>query len=104
MSNLIQQQQKLENSLEESNTLDLIKASIALAFNRTGTEFNKDLANNIYFDVIEAFPEITTKQFVNALKNGGLGFYGKTYKLTSQEVCIWVRNYLNETLPKFCYD
>jgi hypothetical protein len=84
--------------------MDLIRASITLAFSRTGTEFDKDLANNIYADVIEAYPKLQLHEFLTALKLGGIGKYGKTYKLTVQEVCIWVQTYLNESRPKFCYD
>lgn len=102
MNDLTQQQQNLENNSEDYK-MNVIKTSLTLAFSRTGTEFDKHLANSIYFDAVEAFPDITLDEFTQALKNGGLGMYGKTYKLTSQEVCIWIRNYLNDTRFKAAY-
>jgi hypothetical protein len=29
-----------------------------------------------------------------ALRNGGLGKYGRTYKLSTQEVCYWIREHI----------
>ena len=102
MNDLTQQQQNLENNSEDYK-MNVSRTSLTLAFSRTGSEFDKNLANSIYFDVVEAFPDITLDEFTQALKNGGLGMYGKTYKLTSQEVCIWIRNYLNDTRFKAAY-
>jgi hypothetical protein len=28
------------------------------------------------------------------LRNGGLGKYGRTYKLSTQEVCYWIREHI----------
>jgi hypothetical protein len=103
MNDLTQQQQNLENNSEDYK-MNVIRTSLTLAFNRTGTEFDKELANSMYFDIADAFPNLTLDEFTKALKNGGLGVYGKTYKLTIQEVCIWVRNYLNETRYKAAYE
>lgn len=102
MNDLTQQQQNLENNSQDYD-LQIIKTSLTLAFSRTGCEFDEQLARNIFNDVVEAFPTITIDEFTKALKNGGLGMYGKTYKLTSQEVCIWIRNYLNDTRFKAAY-
>jgi len=52
-------------------------------------------------DIFTEFPKITEEQITKAMRNGGLGMYGKTYKLTTQEVCIWIRNYLKETGPVY---
>lgn len=103
MNDLTQQQQNLEKNSEDYK-MNVIRTSLTLAFNRTGTEFDKELANSMYFDIADAFPDLTLDEFTKALKNGGLGVYGKTYKLTIQEVCIWVRNYLNETRYKAAYE
>lgn len=104
MDNLTQQQQNLEDSLNNCDEMELIRASLILAFNRTGTDFNKDLANNIFYDVLEAHPTITLNEFLNSLKFGSLGKYGKTYKLTIQEACIWAKMYLDENRPKFIHE
>lgn len=104
MDNLTQQQQNSENNLNNCDEMELIRASLILAFNRTGTDFDKNLANNIFFDVLEAHPTITLDEFLKALKFGSLGKYGKTYKLTIQEVCIWAKMYLDETRHKFIHE
>ena len=46
--------------------------------------------------IAECFPDIKFKYILQALKKGSLGFYGQTYKLTAQEVCIWIRKYYDE--------
>lgn len=102
MNDLTQQQQNLEKDIQDYR-MNIVKTSLTLAFSRTGSDFDKELANSIYLDAVEAFPDITLDEFTQALKNGGLGMYGKTYKLTSQEVCIWIRNYLNDTRFKAAY-
>lgn len=103
MDNLQQSQQNLEND-SLTFEMDIVRTSIALAFSRTGTEFDKDLANNIFLDAIDTFPNLRIEQFAEALKLGSLGEYGKTYKLTVQEVCIWIRTYKRDRTPKFCYE
>lgn len=104
MKDLQQLQQNLENDSLISE-LALCNASLVLAFSRTGTEFDKELSQNILMDVMNAFAshKLEAHEFAEALKRGGLGMYGKTYKMTVQEVCIWVSNYLKETRPKFAW-
>jgi len=51
-------------------------------------------------DVITEFKNLKDSDFRIALRNGGLGKYGKTYKLTTQEVCVWIREYLRENKQK----
>ena len=69
-------------------------AYLAVAFDRTNTEpFNVE---KMSFDIITEFPELSDEDLKKAIKNGGLGKYGKTYKLSTQEVCIWIREYIKE--------
>ena len=51
-------------------------------------------------DILSEFSFVTVKQAREALRLGSLGKYGKTYKLTTQEVCYWIREYLKENKPK----
>jgi hypothetical protein len=68
--------------------------AIAVAFERTSTEpFNID---NMVKDVINEFGDVQKDDIIKAIRNGGLGMYGKTYKLSTQEICIWIRSYLKE--------
>ena len=75
----------------------LLRIAIATAFERTGTDpYNIDSMVN---DIFTEFPNITEEQITKSMRNGGLGMYGKTYKLTTQEVCIWIRTYLKDSGP-----
>lgn len=92
MSNLEKSQQGQEKSIRQSEPI--LRMAIATAFERTGTDpYNIDGMIN---DIFSEFPHLTEEQIKKALRNGGLGVYGKTYKLTTQEVCIWIRTYYEE--------
>lgn len=70
---------------------DSLRKSINIAFERVGTEpYNID---NMINDVLTEFPRVTEDTFTMAIRNGSLGKYGKTYKLSTQDICIWVREY-----------
>jgi hypothetical protein len=45
------------------------------------------------------FPSVPIKNIIKAIYNGYTGFYGKTFKLNMQEMCIWVRCYENKCKP-----
>lgn len=91
MSNLQQSQQASEILIQQHKIANFL----SLAFERTGTEpFNIE---SMVKDVQSEFPKLKEESFKQAIRNGGLGKYGKTYKLTTQEVCIWIREYLKET-------
>lgn len=80
---------------EQKHNKELLQVALSFAFERTGTEpYNLD---GIADDVITEFPNISENGIKSALRNGGLGKYGRTYKLTTQEVCIWIRKYLEDT-------
>lgn len=90
MNNLITSQQSSEITTLQYN----ISAYLAVAFERTNTEpYNIE---KISFDIVTEFPELKDEDFKKAIRSGGLGKYGKTYKLSTQEVCIWIREYKNE--------
>jgi len=81
--------------LNQSNWTELedeIKKSLAITMERVGQDFNnidetvKDLSNE--------FKHLKINQFREAIRNGSLGMYGKTFKLSTQEVCYWIREYL----------
>lgn len=90
MNNLQTSQTNLELTIRESK----ISQSIAVAFQRTGTDpYNIEMMVN---DIKTEFKFLSDDEIQKAIRNGGLGKYGKTYKLTTQEVCIWIREYLKE--------
>ena len=90
MKNLTLSQPKLEITTQQSNLMKYI----AVAFERTNTEVVN--IEKMSFDIISEFPELSDEDFKKAIRNGGLGKYGKTYKLSTQEICIWIREYKNE--------
>lgn len=59
---------------------------------------NGELSNldSTIIDIQNEFPELREEDFKKALKGGSLGKYGRTYKLSTQEICIWIREYLKE--------
>lgn len=66
--------------------------SILVAFERTGTTpFNID---NMVTDIESEFKYLPTDELIKAIRNGGLGAYGITYKLTTQSICFWIREYI----------
>ena len=94
MSNLINSQTQLDSNIQTLN----LKAYIGLSFERLALEpFNIDKMVN---DVLNEFPKLTDDDFKKAIRNGSLGKYGRTFKLSTQEVCIWVREYLKEKQSK----
>lgn len=77
---------------------EVLGLSIALAFERTNTPpFD---INKLTQDVLEEFKKQDIKIITTAIKKGSLGAFGKTYKLSTQEVCIWIREYLKTYKPK----
>lgn len=76
---------------------DTVKKSIALAFERTNLPvFNLD---NLTTDVLREFEGKDIYIITKAIKNGSLGLYGRTYRMSTQEVCIWIREFLKSYKP-----
>ena len=92
--------QKLQTKSETANTnkkQDLLTALI-LAFERTRSEpFD---VTGLMQDVLTEFSNINSDEIITALRLGGLGMYGRTFKLSTQEVCFWIRQYLKEKQTK----
>lgn len=47
-------------------------------------------------DISEEFKFLKDEEIREAMRKGGLGVYGRTYKLSTQEICIWIREYLKD--------
>jgi len=88
--------QKSQSSSIQTFNQPKILASLCKAVERTGSE--KTDIPAILKDVAEEFPTMTTDEVCKAIRKGSLGVYGKTYKLTTQEVCIWIREH-KKSLP-----
>ena len=83
---------------ENQTVVSKVQKSIILAFERTAT----DLVNIEFMtkDIVSEFPKMKEEEIVKAIRNGSLGLYGKTYKLSTQEICIWIREYLKDRNTK----
>jgi hypothetical protein len=86
-----------DNTLQKSqnNTLafnDVLFASLLKTELRTG----KNLLNidETMIDIKQEFKHLRAEQIIKAIRNGSLGLYGSTYNLSTQQVCIWIREYL----------
>jgi hypothetical protein len=68
-----------------------LKKSLVLAMERTGLEFlNIDSTIN---DIISEFEYTNLFEIIESLRLGSLGKYGRSFKLSTQEVCYWIREY-----------
>jgi hypothetical protein len=75
-----------------------LQTSLLVAFERTATE-PYDMQNMVK-DVLTEFPNTKNDDITLAIRNGSLGKYGKTYKFSTQEVCIWIREFLKQKNTK----
>lgn len=90
--------EKLQVQSENQSLISNLSASIAVAIERVGSEpFNIE---NMVKDVVGEFPRMKEETLIKAIRNGALGKYGRTYKMTTQEVCIWIREYIKEETSK----
>lgn len=48
---------------------------------------------NIINDIRACYPDLQTKYITEAIKQGSMGVYGRTYRFSFQEVSIWIREY-----------
>jgi hypothetical protein len=69
-----------------------IKKSLIIALERTNT--NPFDLTNMISDIQSEFSRISIEDIQKAIRKGGLGEYGITYKLSTQVVCFWIREYL----------
>jgi hypothetical protein len=75
----------------DQSKIDLRDALI-VAFDRTRTE-PFDITSLIN-DVLAEFYYLDTLTIRQALRSGGLGKYGRTFRLSTQEVCFWIREHI----------
>lgn len=72
--------------------VDEIKKSLIMAIERT--DLNLTSIDNSANDIFTEFQRTSLSKIREAIRKGSLGEYGSTYKLTTQEICIWIRKYL----------
>jgi hypothetical protein len=84
--------------LDQTVCRDEIKKSIVLVMERLDMEIKN--IENVAFDISKEFNYATIPDISEALRKGSLGHYDKTYKLNTQELCIWIRKHLKLNKPK----
>jgi hypothetical protein len=83
----------LELKKNKDNRQQALQKALFYAFERTKSEpFDITL---LVKDVLEEFPRVKETDLISAIRNGGLGMYGRTFRLSTQEVCYWIRQYTN---------
>ena len=92
--------ENLPKNLEGKTRISNLQKSIAVAFQRTNTTPIDVLP--MISDIETEFPKVTTETIQKAIRNGGLGIYGKTYgELSTQEICIWIRKETKGQRPSY---
>tara|TARA_R110000868_G_scaffold14021_1_gene65427 strand:+ start:19650 stop:19970 length:321 start_codon:yes stop_codon:yes gene_type:complete len=90
MNNSNKLQTKLETDTQTYN--NILKSSLALAFERTNLPaFNID---NLVNDISNKYKNLPNEIMLTAIKKGALGEFGRTYRMSTQEVCIWINEHL----------
>lgn len=82
---------ELKKSYHQEQKENKLKISIAFAFERTRSDPFK--IDAMVKDILEEFPKLTSDKITEAIRNGSLGKYGRTFRLSTQEVCYWIRKY-----------
>jgi len=83
--------------MDLQNISDL-KKSLAYAFERTDFELRN--LDKIIEEINSEFKNLPEKEIIKAIRNGAFGKYGRTYKLSTQEVCFWIYSYLKQKESK----
>lgn len=88
----LQTKSETEMTIKENNRKADLQDALFFAFERTKTApFD---VTGLVKDVLSEFPRLSGQDLIIALRNGGLGMYGRTFRLSTQEVCFWIREYI----------
>ena len=84
----------MNGEIDRENPANMEQA-LSLAFERVGEyDFTKSDIDFISSELKEEFPNIEERKIFKALRNGGFGNYGRTYKMCTTTVCFWIREYI----------
>lgn len=82
------------NKLDKKDLSIELEKSLIIAMDRTDSKLLN--SKNTIDDIIEKFSKKKLCDVLDGIKQGGLGEYGIVYKITTQSVCYWINQYLNE--------
>jgi hypothetical protein len=97
----LQTQTNLKTSLKQLEIQEIgynIKPSLVIAMQRLEMELNN--IEETIEDIYSEFGYLNLTEIKNAIRNGSLGKYGRTFKLNTQEVCFWINQYVKEKNSK----
>jgi len=69
-----------------------------MAMERVGLDFLS--IEKTLRDIESEYKNVEYTVIRKAIRNGGLGKYGRTYRLSTQEVCFWINEHLKERKQK----
>lgn len=52
--------------------------------------------NETIEDIYIEFPNLTIDEIIKAIRSGSLAKYGRPFKLSTTEICFWIREYKKE--------
>ena len=78
--------------------VDEIKKSLVIVMERLNMDFKN--IDTTALDIFTEFKYMKLPMIIEALRKGSLGAYGSTFRLNTQEVCIWIRKY-NESKASY---
>lgn len=81
-------------SKTQEQTESLFKVYLAYSMARLGQDFQN--INETCKDILQEHNSVSIETLREAIKKGSSGDYGRTFKLCTQEVLIWIRKYLEE--------
>ena len=87
------------SNINDLSEIPQIKIELIHAYRRTGFEFDADM-DVFYEDLKTIFKGTSINSVIKAIENGSTGKYGRTYKMSFQEVCVWIRCYIEGCGPK----
>jgi hypothetical protein len=82
----------LQKTNPQDEKINNLKISIAFAFERTRSE-PFDITQMVR-DISLEFHRVPSNKITEAIRNGSLGKYGRTFRLSTQEVCFWIREHI----------
>ena len=86
--------QKLQGSQEVENWIKNVKVALTVLYDRLETPLSLEKLNKITEDLKSEFEDLDFNLLITAMRNGAYAKYGRTFKLTIQEISFFIISYL----------
>lgn len=68
-----------------------IKKELVIALDRTGIgNVEENILDRISIAILQNFKDVNLSFLLEAINDGGLGRYGRSYRFSVQEICLWI--------------